>query len=208
MAFPDFNLVNECALEDWVDLATRKVKARRLCVTLFKELWVAASSEEVASTIMNVEANSYELVVSAIALQLFPHSNYVQDVEESLWHPARAPTVFTAIHNLKKYAACYLRLCDRHTRQVAIVNIKVRDALLNSLPVPVEQQLRLQQHDKTVQTIFQKAAVIEAELTRRQTTFRQFPTAVGQPDVTMGQSLRKPGKCNTCGAFGHWRKDC
>eukprot|EP00921_Rhytidocystis_pertsovi_P020255 GHVQ01032151.1.p2 GENE.GHVQ01032151.1~~GHVQ01032151.1.p2 ORF type:complete len:100 (-),score=6.74 GHVQ01032151.1:382-681(-) len=41
-AFADFRPTNEKDIEDWVDVHSRRIKSRCVCVSLFKELWAAA----------------------------------------------------------------------------------------------------------------------------------------------------------------------
>eukprot|EP01068_Selenidium_serpulae_P019842 Selendium_serpulae@DN7352_c0_g1_i1.p1 len=141
--FPEFKPSDEKSFEDWVDGMARKIKTRQLCLPLLQEAWGAVSAEAVAATICSERAHSYEGLVTRVALELFPKSTYILTVEDALWNPPRASTVHEATFQLKTTAARYLRLCERHQRQVAICNVKVFDALLASLPPVVEEDIRL-----------------------------------------------------------------
>eukprot|EP00921_Rhytidocystis_pertsovi_P023882 GHVQ01038322.1.p1 GENE.GHVQ01038322.1~~GHVQ01038322.1.p1 ORF type:complete len:112 (-),score=10.16 GHVQ01038322.1:600-935(-) len=46
-SFDEFKPTSEKELEDWMDVTARKVKARRLCVPLFREQWCACTSESI-----------------------------------------------------------------------------------------------------------------------------------------------------------------
>eukprot|EP00921_Rhytidocystis_pertsovi_P023799 GHVQ01038199.1.p1 GENE.GHVQ01038199.1~~GHVQ01038199.1.p1 ORF type:complete len:152 (-),score=20.09 GHVQ01038199.1:192-647(-) len=83
-SFTDFAPQNEKELEDWVDANARGVKARRVCVELFQEMWSAAATETLGNTISHADAITYEKLVSEIATKLFPHSRYVFKIEKVL----------------------------------------------------------------------------------------------------------------------------
>eukprot|EP00923_Selenidium_pygospionis_P015055 GHVN01026127.1.p1 GENE.GHVN01026127.1~~GHVN01026127.1.p1 ORF type:complete len:197 (+),score=5.23 GHVN01026127.1:269-859(+) len=98
-ALTQFYPMDERAFEDWVDLTARKIRAWGVCLPLFKEIWCAAGGEAFSQIIANSEATTYEELVSEVALKLFPYSLHVREVEESLWSPARAPSVYQAVLN-------------------------------------------------------------------------------------------------------------
>eukprot|EP00921_Rhytidocystis_pertsovi_P024303 GHVQ01039090.1.p1 GENE.GHVQ01039090.1~~GHVQ01039090.1.p1 ORF type:complete len:303 (+),score=53.04 GHVQ01039090.1:113-1021(+) len=159
---------------------------------------------------MNTTASTYEGVVNEVAGRLFPYSDYVKELEDFLWSPPRASTVYDAILDMKKFAARYLRLCVRCGRQVAIVNVRVVEAMLAVLPRPVEDELRLQGRDKDLAEIVKHASVIEAEFARRKRVVNVsarapvFPATV-QP---FPQTRLPVAPCHGCGDTGHWKKGC
>eukprot|EP00922_Rhytidocystis_sp_ex-Travisia-forbesii_P014651 GHVS01021874.1.p1 GENE.GHVS01021874.1~~GHVS01021874.1.p1 ORF type:complete len:166 (-),score=11.12 GHVS01021874.1:215-712(-) len=153
----EFRPRSEMDIEDWVDAQARKIKRRRVCLPLFQELWIAACPENIADTIGSIDGNDYEDLVSKVVRKLFPHSRYVYQVEEVLWTPSRCTTVYDAICEMQRRAARYLRLCKRHERQVAIVNVKVLETLLSMLPADVEDELRMTGKHKTLQEILESA---------------------------------------------------
>eukprot|EP00921_Rhytidocystis_pertsovi_P023806 GHVQ01038209.1.p2 GENE.GHVQ01038209.1~~GHVQ01038209.1.p2 ORF type:complete len:136 (-),score=21.22 GHVQ01038209.1:22-429(-) len=65
-SFTDFAPQNEKELEDWVDANARGVKARRVCVELFQEMWSAAATETLGNTISHADAITYEKKESEI----------------------------------------------------------------------------------------------------------------------------------------------
>lgn len=210
-----FNPVDEKSLEDWVDGAARRIKARGVCVQLFKEFWYNSCPESISAVIGEAEGETYEELVDAVALRLFPKSDYVRDVENQLWSPERQPSVGWAEQELRRLASRYLRLCKRRTRQVAIVDVKVTEGLLAMIPLPIEDEVRIRQLDGTIATILAHAPLIEAEISRR----NQRITAAGasQPEGevpagagdTKNSPPRTPGACSRCGKVGdHWAKTC
>eukprot|EP00923_Selenidium_pygospionis_P043532 GHVN01075130.1.p1 GENE.GHVN01075130.1~~GHVN01075130.1.p1 ORF type:complete len:123 (+),score=11.83 GHVN01075130.1:213-581(+) len=70
----EFAPTNEKELEDCVDASARPIKARGVCVPIFQIMWAGVSSESLAATIMDKNTDSYEGLVSEVALELFPHS--------------------------------------------------------------------------------------------------------------------------------------
>eukprot|EP00921_Rhytidocystis_pertsovi_P007035 GHVQ01011841.1.p1 GENE.GHVQ01011841.1~~GHVQ01011841.1.p1 ORF type:complete len:214 (-),score=25.72 GHVQ01011841.1:173-814(-) len=159
---------------------------------------------------MSCEVSSYEDFVSAVAKKLFAHTSCVEEVENFLWAPARCSTVYDAVNTLKKLSARHWRLCKQRSRQVAIVNVKVVQAMLALLPSEVDDELRLQGHGGCLQAILSHASVIESEFVRRgKTTVVQLviPACPAEPS-NMLFAKQPMGACHGCGEVGHWRKDC
>jgi hypothetical protein len=106
--------LSEREFEDWVDGAARKVAKFRMCSVLFHEAWEAVSTQSVAAMMGQVEVpRDHEVMVGAIAKRLFPHSRYVAELEEEIFHGKREATVLEAEHWLITACARYLRLCGR-----------------------------------------------------------------------------------------------
>eukprot|EP01071_Lankesteria_metandrocarpae_P001151 Lankesteria_metandrocarpae@DN1324_c0_g1_i1.p1 len=168
-SFTKFQPASEKYIEEYVDKVARLVKGRNVCVRLFQEMWAASSDEASAATIMNVVPKSHEDLVSHVVRQMFPYSDYVRQVEEELWKPSRKPTVHAAILWLRTISATYLRLCIRHKRQVSITNTKVLEALLTTIPIVVEQELRIQNHTDIIESVMCYAPLLEAKHRRRHT---------------------------------------
>eukprot|EP00921_Rhytidocystis_pertsovi_P000476 GHVQ01000904.1.p1 GENE.GHVQ01000904.1~~GHVQ01000904.1.p1 ORF type:complete len:221 (+),score=25.50 GHVQ01000904.1:1010-1672(+) len=112
---------------------------------------------------------------------------------------------------MKKLSARYLRLCSRSKRQVAIVNVKVIDAMLSTLPSAVDDELRIQGHAESIESIIKHAPIIEAEFNRRRKYSPSWSAAIcpNVPAATSGTRNWIPtSPCHGWGDQGHWRKDC
>ena len=88
-----FKVQCEREFEDWVDSASARALTSRVCPLLFKEAWAAASPEETRDAIMEVDHATHEEMVDAVALCLYPNSDYVVEVETDLLVGRRAPSV-------------------------------------------------------------------------------------------------------------------
>eukprot|EP01068_Selenidium_serpulae_P000743 Selendium_serpulae@DN11309_c0_g1_i1.p1 len=102
-----FHPANERALEEWVDANAPKIKARGVCVDLFKELWAAVATADFS----RAEGTIYEELVDTVALKLFAQSQLYLTVEEELWAPSRERSVHLAVLKTENTTARYLRLC-------------------------------------------------------------------------------------------------
>eukprot|EP00923_Selenidium_pygospionis_P014798 GHVN01025662.1.p1 GENE.GHVN01025662.1~~GHVN01025662.1.p1 ORF type:complete len:187 (+),score=7.11 GHVN01025662.1:1316-1876(+) len=173
-----------------------------------QEMWTAASGEAFAAATMKEQAAMYEDLVSAVALELFPHSLYVRQVENDIWSPPRQSSVYQALLSLRKTVAGYLRLCERRKRQVSIVNCKVLVALPKSVPLVVENDLRLQMLDQNID-IPKFAPVLDRSRAQAKEFWLAYSSWRGCARYFESTPSTNPdGECHCCGEKGHWRKDC
>eukprot|EP00923_Selenidium_pygospionis_P004623 GHVN01007561.1.p1 GENE.GHVN01007561.1~~GHVN01007561.1.p1 ORF type:complete len:137 (+),score=4.64 GHVN01007561.1:272-682(+) len=124
---------------------------------------------------MNNDSITYDGLVTQVAKELFPHSEYFRDVENDFLKSPRSSTVHKATQLLKNTAARYLRLCQRWSRPARVVNPRVLDALLSSLPSAIEDDLRLQERARNLEEARNYGGIIEAE-DRRKGRRRPFST--------------------------------
>jgi hypothetical protein len=210
---------SERDFEEWVDVAARKVAKFRMCAVLFQEGWEAVSSQSVAAVVGQIPADSdHEQMVGEVAKRLFPHSRYVEELEEELFYGKRQATVLEAEHWVISGCARYVRLCIRRGHDIGIGNSRLALAALRTLPEVVENEVRREGGRLTIDNLFTKAYSIEEELRRRHGELPQphgptpaFPVEE-QADVPMTRRVRPdriPGKCKGCGVTGrHFYKDC
>ena len=158
---PEFSPRNELELERWVDDVGAKVRMRRVHQAIFKEAWLFAATQEFAAVVERASDATYEGMVNEVALELFPNSTVVRQVERWFLKPDRKTTVRHALTTVAHTASLYLRLAARHNRTITICNDQIRDCYLGTLPSLVAKKLHEASRDRTVDNIIAYAARYE-----------------------------------------------
>eukprot|EP00921_Rhytidocystis_pertsovi_P005301 GHVQ01009162.1.p1 GENE.GHVQ01009162.1~~GHVQ01009162.1.p1 ORF type:complete len:195 (+),score=20.49 GHVQ01009162.1:463-1047(+) len=119
--FSDFNPRNEKEFEVWVDESASVVSRIRLGLPVFQELWVGVSSPMYGKIVGGIHGcSSYEELGDSVALELFPRSEYVIDVENSLLKGCRRDRVIEARFWMRESAFRYVQLCRRRNRPLVL----------------------------------------------------------------------------------------
>ena len=188
---PAFAPRNELELERWVDDVGAKVRMRRMHQTIFKEAWQYAATQDFAAVIERANDATYEGMVNEVALELFPNSTVVRQVERWFLKPDRKSTVRHALTTVAHTASLYIRLADRHGRTITICNDQMRDCYLGTLPQHVARKLHEFNRDRSVNDIVTYAATYELSETHDDET---YVTTHGQiaPLVPLTSSVPPP----------------
>eukprot|EP01071_Lankesteria_metandrocarpae_P011360 Lankesteria_metandrocarpae@DN5437_c1_g1_i1.p1 len=167
LKFNSFDPSTEELFEDWIDTAAAMVSRNRVCCQVFQEAWLAVSTQVMAAELQSiVDATSHEDLVHKFARILFPQSDLARVLEDLLWKGNRQATVLYAKHWLLKTAERYLRICERHGRNVSLSNDRFRECFLVSLPINVENEVRRTQLPNDFTDLLQRAFYCEKEITR------------------------------------------
>lgn len=187
----------------------------------------ANSASSVIHIIMNSFADTFESLIDELALTLFRSSFTVRDVELTLFQGVRKPSVLEAETWLKQTISRYLRLARRRSRTLSVDNDRLRDSILNSIPLVVSMEFRRQRVSlqQPLTELFRHAQEIEAVLREQNNNelpppagpVSSFPTDTAKfakkdepmPAATEESSTkRQPRKpCPKCSG-NHWLKEC
>lgn len=217
----DFHPETEKELEDWADLAARRVNRHRVCIGLFQDAWEAASASLYADIVGNASPdNGHESLVDQVARNLFPESDYVGDVEQLLFLGERQTSVVAAKNWMKMTSERFLRLSERWNYKGGLGDSRLREVALRCLPEVVARKVRKDPQAKTLETVWELAAFVEQDLRRRNGKLPEplgaFPAEFSEPpprkrrapDATR-PNVPTTSPCRGCGVVGaHWYKDC
>ena len=165
--FPPCRIASEDELEDYIDDVARIIMKQRVTPMLFVELWETACSKELAKVVASVETDcGYEAIVSAVAQNLFPYSEYVFQLEDELFRGARQTSVLATRQWLEERSARYMRLCRRWKHNMSISTTRLRNTYYISLPKNIECKVR-REKPNTLSQLYNAACACEGEAKRK-----------------------------------------
>eukprot|EP01066_Platyproteum_vivax_P020702 Platyproteum_vivax@DN8634_c0_g1_i1.p1 len=217
MDLPAFTIETEEEFEEWAAKATEVAKRHQVCMEVFQEAWVICASEGYSLTVSRATAKNYEELFDLVAQEMFPHSDYLQKLENELWTGSRQASVVQAHVWLKEKACRYVRLCRRWDTVLTLSNPRMVQTCLKTLPEIVEDRVRmLMDLPAPLSDIWKMATRHEQDLKRLGQGKLPEPMGAFPVDVPMTDAQpkgkaapRKPNRpCFGCEELDHFYKDC
>jgi RNase H-like domain found in reverse transcriptase/Reverse transcriptase (RNA-dependent DNA polymerase)/Integrase zinc binding domain/Integrase core domain len=214
LRLPAFDPPNEKKFEEWVD-SVATVVGTRMPVLAFATAWCNASAEHIRNTFDSFSITSTtkkEELVDFVAMDLFPESDYVRELEYQLLGPIPFPTVKEAKKWVTLRLARYVRLIRRRNRPLGINDVQLLELTISCFPPPVAAEMMKQAFSDINELFITAARVERAQTYLDQRTLKGEPAAAVLHPVPTSTPIpvlaTSPYTCHCCGSTTHMRRQC